>query len=189
MKAYVCLTHDGLRELDENEIYQIAQPIIWNALHRSYRSYYSDHEDLAQEAALELFKAMERYDPERGEIYPYIKAIVCRRICWEAAKLRKQSEHTVALTEALEAVLPAVPSVIETYTEDFDDMLQQLKQTLTREEQQAVDLKLEGVSNTEIYNTLHPETLKTRIGQAMTAVWAAVAQKYLQIGGEASALR
>lgn len=180
-RTYRCLTKAGIITLTEDELYVETTRIIWSVLNRKYEGYYPYHEDMAQEVTAIVFKAMERYDPDKGMAYSYIKTIACRRIYDAAKRINTQHRHEIALTDEMADVIPAINPPEE--RESLKAWYAELRKRLTKEEREALELKLDGLTNTAIYNALHPGgEYKARIGPTISIIWESIVAKALELG-------
>ena len=149
-KKYECLTDGGARTLTESEIIEISYPITKGILRTKYRHYLNLQDDIGQEVAMHVWKSMPRYDPKKGRLEAFLHGIAENVI------------HNQIRT-----------------AQDFEQMVAEFKKVLTRIERTALDLKLNGESNVEIYNKLYrPKPYKKTIGQAMSRFWERVKDKY-----------
>lgn len=183
-RTYRCLTKTGLRDVGEDELYNEAQTVIWSILKHSYSSFEPYHEDIAQDITVIVFRAMERYDPDKGMVYAYIKTIAKRRISSAVLKITRYQRRFVELTDELAAVIPdpGPRGPDDEERELLQDWIDKLKQRCTDEERTVIDLRLDGLGNIEIYNAMHPGADKTRIGSAVSRIWESITKKALELG-------
>lgn len=184
MTTYYCRTDKGFKTFTEDELYRFSMPEIMKLLRTKYTSYVRHHEDLAQDAMAAVYKSMGGYSAERGTINAYIHGVATRAISKSIRSINRRESKESELTEAA----LSMTGEEDRHWEDgedpevaFEQLVEEFKKCLTKEEKKALDLKLDGLSNTEIYNTLHPRKAKrVRIGQAMTAFWDRIALKYIK---------
>lgn len=177
-KKYECLTDKGARTLTESEIIEISYPITKGILRTKYRHYLNLQDDIGQEVAMHVWKSMPRYDPKKGRLEAFLHGIAENVIHNQIRTAQRREKRITPLTDEMIAVLEA-PAVEPGETEDFEQMVAEFKKVLTRIERNALDLKLNGESNVEIYNKLYrPKPYKKTIGQAMSRFWERVKDKY-----------
>lgn len=181
-RTYKCLTKTGLQLLTEDELYGEAQIVIWSILKHSYSSFEQYHEDIAQDVTIIVFQAMEKYNPDKGMVYAYIKTIAKRRISSAVLKINRYQHRYIRLTDEMAAYISAPePRAPDDAQERLQDWIEKLKQHCTVEERTVIDLCLKGLSNIEIYNAMHPGANRTRIGSAVSRIWGSIRKKALEL--------
>lgn len=167
-----------MSESREEEIISLSYEIASVILHEKYGAFKSYWEDLTQEIAWSVWKAIPRYNEAKGSLKNYIWSIAERTLNHEIRQLVKQREYVTELTEEMENRL----STPEFDPPEEDPRLADLEKfipTLTRRERKAVDLKLNGASNVAIYNAVYkPKPYKKNIGAAMVYFWRRIESKY-----------
>lgn len=171
-KIYLCLTPNGKEYMTEEQIYREVQKVASQILRKHYWGYRDYHEDLIQDAAMELFNALHRYNPDRGEINGFIFGVASRVISTQIKRIIRIQSKTVSMTDEMQAVLSAPDN-----TEEDTDYIAEFEKRLTARERRVLEMKLDGMNNTEIYNALH-RTKKKRIGKAMLQIWKSIESKY-----------
>lgn len=175
MKNYK--TDAGIRAFTEAELIAEAYKHIRHVLKAKYGKYKAEHDDMAQDVILAVYKAaMNRYNPDKGTIEAFLYGVAEKQLAKAARPIEKRPQ-TVSLSDELANTLPAKDET-EDVEDDAEAILQEFGKTLTKRERKALRLKAEGLTNTQIYNALHPRAKKRRIGQAMTAFWKTVGKKY-----------
>lgn len=167
-----------MSESREEEIISLSYEIASVILHEKYGAFKSYWEDLTQEIAWSVWKAIPRYNEAKGSLKNYIWSIAEHTLNHEIRQLVKQREYVTELTEEMENRL----STPEFDPPEEDPRLADLEKfipTLTRRERKAVDLKLNGASNVAIYNAVYkPKPYKKNIGAAMVYFWRRIESKY-----------
>lgn len=187
MTTYYCRTDKGFKTFTEDELYRFSMPEIMKILRTKYTSYARHHEDLAQEAMAAVFKSMGDYNAEKGTLNAYVHGVAARAISKNVRTIIRRESKESELTEAVLSMTGEEDrrwedgESPEAQEAEFEQLVERFKTYLTKEEKKALELKLDGLSNTEIYNELHPRKAKrVRIGQAMTAFWDRIALKYIK---------
>lgn len=176
-RTYNCQTESGRKRLTEEDICLIAQPIINGVLRGRYAHYGADHDDISQEVLIAVLAAMPRYDAERGTIEAFIHGITTRNVSKQVGKINRRQSHEVELKEAIFA--PSNEPAFEGNSqEDFESFIEDFEKTLTKKERKALEMRISGAGNTEIYNALNPRKKKKYIGKAMVGFWKRIAEKY-----------
>lgn len=179
-RTYRCKTNQGIVDFTDDELIAEAEKIVWDTLLHKYSGYEEYHEDMAQDILLAITKAMNRYDPDKGMVFAYIKTIATRRACSCALMIRRRKSHTVPLTDEMERTLTHKPR-IENY--ELSEWVDRLKERLTPEELIVVQLTMEGADNAEIYAALHPGSPpQTRVGRGLSSIWASIREKAKELG-------
>lgn len=170
---YSCCTEHGIKQLTGNELMVLGYKTAWILLRTHYNGYRDNHDDLAQEALMEMWQAFSRYDVAKGTVEAYFYGIAGRCFAKRIKRIKHEKEMLIALTDPLLAVLEA--PVCEYYE---DDIIKRFCGVLSNQERRALRMKLNGKTNTEIYHALYPDDCKKRIGMAMTRYWATIGRKY-----------
>ena len=175
-KTYDCMTKTGRKQLTEDDIYNLALPIIRGMLSKRYPRYRQDFEDITQEVMLTIYQAMNGY--RGGEIEAFFFGIASKAISKIVTKrLKRRYEHEL-LTFDPETLDNAPDAPREAGQEGFEETLADFETQLTKREKRALEMRLDGATNTQIYNALHPRAKKKYIGQAMVQFWKRIGQKY-----------
>lgn len=164
--------NNALQQYSDEEIWRMAKPIISKIVYSRYPQYATEIEDLRQVAILDIFKARYKYDAEKGEPEAFMHGVALNSIKKQIAKLRNIRDREVGLDISIIGDLGAEDG------ESFDEYVSDFEKTLSKREKKALELRLDGASNTEIYNALNPRSPKEHIGQAMTPLWRCIAKKY-----------
>lgn len=181
-RLYLCRTTHGIDYLSDNQIYEEVQRISMQILRKHYWGYKEHHEDLMQEVAMEVFNAMHRYNPDRGEINGFIFGVASREISTQVKKIIKQQSREVAMTDEM---IAAIPATTTDYSE-YEDYIGEFEKLLNKTERKVLEMRLSGMNNTQIYNKLH-RTKRKRIGKAMQSIWRSIENKYHKFKGETEA--
>lgn len=182
VKMYLCKTSKGNEYFTEEQIYKEVQRISTQILRKHYWGYTEYHDDLIQDVAVELFNAMHRYSPSRGEINGFIFGVASREISTQIRKIIRQQSHQIRLTDEMAAIIPS-PDIMGNADAERD-YISEFEKYLNATERKVLEMKLDGMNNTQIYNKLH-RTKRKRIGKAMQGIWESIERKYLKFkGGE-----
>lgn len=176
-QMYNCQTESGRKRLTEEDICLIAQPVINGVLRGCYARYSAEHDDLSQEVLIAVIAAMPKYDAERGTIEAFIHGIATRNVSKQVKKIIRRQSHEVELVEAIFAPSNE-PAYEGNSQEEFERLITSFEKLLTKKERKALEMRLNGAGNTEIYNTLNPRKKKKYIGKAMVGFWKRIAEKY-----------
>lgn len=170
-------TDAGIRAFTEAELVAEAYKHIRRVLKAKYGKYKAEHDDMAQDVILAVYKAaLTRYNPEKGTLEAFLYGVAEKQLA-KAVRPIERRPQTVSLTDELANTISASDDT-DSIEDDAEIILREFGKTLTKKEQKALRLKAEGLTNTQIYNALHPRAKKRRIGQAMTALWKTVGRKY-----------
>lgn len=181
MRIYRCRTDQGIVDFTAEDLWRFGTSIIKRLLNSKYPAQEQYHDDLLQEAMCAIYKSMDRYDPEKGTLNGYVYGTAVRAIAKKMRDITRQKCKEVGLTGAMLSITCEIDDYAEGEdAEAFDEMLATFEETLSKDERIALEMKLGGASNVEIYNALHPRKPKNRIGQAMTAFWDRVGLKYIK---------
>jgi len=129
---------------------------------------------------MEVFNAMHRYSPSRGEINGFIFGVASREISTQIKKIIRQQSRQVAMTDEMIAVIPA-PDITD--WSESEDYITAFEKTLNATERKVLEMRLDGMNNTQIYNKLH-RTKRKRIGKAMQSIWKSIERKYHKFKGD-----
>ena len=126
---------------------------------------------------IDLYGALVRYNPERGTIQDFIYGVAARRISKEVKKINTYARHHAALSDELAAYIPAPTERSLEDAQEYEQLIENTSSSLDGYERDVLRLKLEGLSNTAIYNELNPSKQKQRIGWAIYTVLCGIAGK------------
>lgn len=181
MRKYECRTDKGRVILTEEELWQFSRPIIRKMLCYKFSYFSREYEDLSQDAMLAVYDAMERYDAEKGSLEGYVYGVAYKEVSSRVKTMQRKESKETELTDALAAVIGYEQTFeAETGNDKSQELVDEFRETLTKPEQTALEMRMDGESNTAIYNALHPRTPRKRIGQAMTKFWDRIAVKYIK---------
>lgn len=178
-KMYDCLTRTGRKQLTEEDIYNVALPVIRGILNKRYPKFKREHEDITQEVMMEIYQAMSSYKPI-GCVEAFIFSVSAKTVSKIVKKklLRRYEYELLAFDP--EAITATPSPQEEVAQEGFETLLSSFEKKLTKQERRALEMRLEGATNTQIYNALHPRAQKRYIGQAMVQFWRKIAEKYVK---------
>lgn len=165
------------KSLTFDEIYNEAQPVVCGIIRRKYYGYIAQSDDLTQEVMIDLCGALARYNPDRGTIHDFIYGVAARRISKEVKKINTQRRHSVALSDELAACIPAPAQTNDELAQGYEQLIENTSAKLNAYERKVLELKLDGMSNTAIYNALNPNNQKRRIGHAIYKVLCNIANQ------------
>lgn len=177
MKEYK--TDTGTKLLNDDELVKEAYKTIRKVLKTKYTKYRDLHDDIEQEVISTVYKAViKRYSPDKGTLEAFLYGIAKRQIAQTVQQIQKEPP-TVRLTDEMLCVIHTQNDRNLENAELFEQLVEEFGKTLTAKERKALNLKIDGLTNTQIYNEMHRRKPKKRIGQAMTALWKSVGKKYI----------
>lgn len=180
MRIYRCRTDQGIADFTEEDLWQFGTKIVKRLLNSKYPAQERYHDDLLQEAMCAIYKSMDSYNSEKGTLNGFVYGTANRAIAKKTRDIARQKCREVGLTDALLAATGESDNYDSEDDEAFEKMLAEFEKTLNKSERKALEMKLGGASNVEIYNALHPRYPRKRIGQAMTTFWDRIGLKYIK---------
>lgn len=177
MQEYLVLTkYQALEKWSDTKIVKTTYAFTHDVLSEKYPSFMKDFDDIKQEAAYAVWKAMERYSPY-GPIEQYILKIVSVVIKEETKKITTYTNGRVLFSETgvyheVEQIESDIEEA-ETHNELWDFI-----KCLSDIDQRRCLLKMKGLTNAQIIKAENPKIKSHQIGNMMIKYWAEIRVKY-----------